>query len=112
MPSRQPMSNSAVRALGAFGNGVLGVNSRPSTPNSVISSNFTFGGGDNSLITSSILSQKLEKVESDRFNFQSPKSKNISNITEKLSETDVSQNGKNDSWQEDQEVDILKLKIF
>ncbi|XP_043481993.1 hamartin [Leptopilina heterotoma] len=104
IPSRQPMSNSAVRALGAFGNGVLGVNSRPSTPNSVISSNFTFGGGDNSSITSSILSQKLEKVESDRFNFQSPKSKNVSNIKEKLSEADVSQNGKNDSWQEDQEI--------
>ena len=71
------------------------------------------GGGDGAVSTSSILSSKLEKIEADRLNtFQfSQRSKNVSNIVEKLSEIDISQNGKNDSWQEDQEVvEIVNTK--
>lgn len=80
-------------------------NSRPSTPNSVISS-LNFMSGDGAVRTSSILSSKLEKIQADRMNaFQfSQRPKDVSNDTDNLSEADISQNGKNDSWQEDQEV--------
>ena len=61
--------------------------------------------------TSSILSQKLEKIETERLIAlqTSLKPKIASNTLEILSEMYVSQNGKNDSSQEDQEVGI---KIF
>ena len=69
----------------------MGSNSRPSTPSPLSLSTITAGG------ESSILSQKLNKVIIERNNAHQHW-KPVSS-----SEEDV-QNGKNDSWQEDQEV--------
>ncbi|XP_033222128.1 hamartin [Belonocnema kinseyi] len=105
IPSRQPpIGSSAARALG-IGNGMTAGNSRPSTPNSVISS-LNFVSGDGAVRTSSIVSSKLEKIQADRLNaFQFMQtSTDVANETDALSEVDISRNGKNDSWQEDQEV--------
>lgn len=95
-----------MRALNALGNGTS-ASSRPSTPTPL---NFSMSGstarsGDIVMNAHGFLSQKLNKIMSDRQSvrqFQKPLANNEEDA--KLSEMDISQNGKNDSWQEDQEV--------
>ncbi|XP_018392520.1 PREDICTED: hamartin [Cyphomyrmex costatus] len=93
-----PLGSSAVRALNALGNGT---SSRPSTPTSVNSGK----SADTAANTHGFLSNRLSKIMTDRQNvFQSQKSLSNSEENGRLLEMALSQNGKNDSWQEDQEV--------
>ncbi|XP_012279435.1 hamartin [Orussus abietinus] len=104
-----PVGSSAVRALGGFGNGPLGTNSRPSTPVSTNPTSLGFavsglgGGGD----SHSILSQKINRLVAERQTVlqqsQTMSPVNVEPDT-RTEEVDLSQDGKNDSWQEDQEV--------
>lgn len=106
-----PVGSSAVRALSALGNGALSGTSRPSTPTPFISSGSAFtipgiGGGD-----SNVLSQKISRLVADRQNVlqQSQRSSFNSEGIAKIMETSPNQNGKNDSWNEDQEVKTLTI---
>ena len=88
-----------MRALNALGNGT---SSRPSTPTSV---NSGIKSADIAVNTHGFLSNRLNKIMVDRQNvFQSQKSLSSSEENGRLLEMAISQNGKNDSWQEDQEV--------
>ncbi|XP_012227848.1 hamartin isoform X2 [Linepithema humile] len=93
------VASSAVRALNALGNGT---SSRPSTPTSVNSSS-TSGVKNTDIPTNThgFLSQRLSKIMSDR---QSQKLIINNEENARFLEMAVSQNGKTDSWQEDQEV--------
>ncbi|KYQ52069.1 Hamartin [Trachymyrmex zeteki] len=94
-----PLGSSAVRALNALGNGT---SSRPSTPTSV---NSGIKSADIAGNTHGFLSNRLSKIMVDRQHvFQSQKSLSNSEENGRLLEMAISQNGKNDSWQEDQEV--------
>ncbi|CAK9803346.1 TSC1 [Anthophora plagiata] len=100
-----PTGSAAVRALTAFGNGTLGPSSRPSTPiplnPSISGSMIGSGDGNNAHV---FLSHKLSKIIADRQVVTQPKSSVNVEEDGRLSEMDTNQNGKNDSWQEDQEV--------
>lgn len=106
-----PAGSAAVRALSAFSNGaMIGASSRPSTP--ILPSNnasCTIGSGDANN-THGFLSHKLSKIIADRqtnvVDVATAHSQQKSSVDEdgRLSEADVNQNGKNDSWQEDQEI--------
>lgn len=88
-----------MRAINALGNGT---SSRPSTPTSVNSSSAS--GVKNTDIptnTHGFLSHRLSKIMTDR---QSQKLIINNEENDRLLEMAVSQNGKTDSWQEDQEV--------
>nr|XP_034183877.1 hamartin isoform X1 [Osmia lignaria]XP_034183886.1 hamartin isoform X1 [Osmia lignaria]XP_034183894.1 hamartin isoform X1 [Osmia lignaria]XP_034183904.1 hamartin isoform X1 [Osmia lignaria] len=100
-----PTGSAAVRALTAFGNGTVGPSSRPSTPvpvNPPVSGSLIGGGDGNN--AHGLLSHKISKIMADRQTITQQKS--FVNVDEdgRISETDTNQNGKNDSWQEDQEV--------
>ncbi|XP_012138011.1 tuberous sclerosis 1 protein hamartin [Megachile rotundata] len=100
-----PMGSAAVRALTAFGNGTVGPSSRPSTPvpvNPPVSGSVVGGGDGNN--AHGFLSHKISKIMSDRQIVTQPKSSVNVDEDGRFSETDTNQNGKNDSWQEDQEV--------
>lgn len=91
-----------MRALNALGNGT---SSRPSTPTPINSSSVSgIKSTDVTANTHGFLSNRLSKIMTDRQNvLQSQKS--LSNEENgRLLEMAISQNGKNDSWQEDQEV--------
>ncbi|XP_077271956.1 tuberous sclerosis 1 protein hamartin isoform X1 [Temnothorax americanus] len=98
-----PLGSSAVRALNALGNGT---SSRPSTPTPVNPSSVSgVKSADVAANTHGFLSNRLSKIMTDRQNvLQSQKSLSNSEENGRLLEMAVSQNGKNDSWQEDQEV--------
>ncbi|KAK0177253.1 hypothetical protein PV328_001325 [Microctonus aethiopoides] len=100
-----PIGSAAVRALTALGNGGHANNSRPSTP-IITNTNFSafvvsgIGSGDGG----GLLSQKINRLVTERQNvLQSQKSFNIEGIG-KMLDNNTTQNGKNDSWNEDQEV--------
>nr|XP_033340939.1 hamartin [Megalopta genalis] len=100
VPTRQGhVGSAAVRALGTFGNGTVGLNSRPSTPTS---STIGTGDGNNA---QGFISHKISKIIADRQAVKEQQ-KSSANLEEdaRLAEIDTNQNGKNDSWQEDQEV--------
>lgn len=91
-----------MRALNALGNGT---SSRPSTPTSINSSSVSgIKSADVAANTHGFLSNRLSKIMTDRQNVQSQKLLNSSEENGRLLEMVISQNGKNDSWQEDQEV--------
>ena len=98
-----PVGSTAVRALSALGNGALSGTSRPSTPIAFINSTgsaFTtpgFGSGETSALSNKI-SKLVAERQSQRTTFNT-----VENIG-KIMETSPNQNGKNDSWKEDQEV--------
>lgn len=96
------MGSSAVRALNALGNGT----SRPSTPTPINSSSVSgVKGADIAANTHGFLSNRLSKIMTDRQNvLQSQKSLNSNEENGRFLEMTISQNGKNESWQEDQEV--------
>lgn len=101
-----PVGSAAVRALSAFGNGTVGSSSRPSTPiplNPPAAAGSIIGSGDASN-THGFLSHKLSKIIADRQGISQQKSS--ANVEEdgRLSEAETNQNGKNDCWQEDQEI--------
>lgn len=106
-----PIGSAAVRALTALGNGGHANNSRPSTP-IITNTNLSafvvsgIGSGDGG----GLLSQKINRLVTERQNvLQSQKSFNIEGIGRML-DNNTTQNGKNDSWNEDQEVCLLKLR--
>lgn len=92
-----------MRALNALGNGT---SSRPSTPTPINSSSVSVvKSTDVAANTHGFLSNRLSKIMTDRQNvLQSQKSLSNSEENGRLLEMAISQNGKNDSWQEDQEV--------
>lgn len=92
-----------MRALNALGNGT---SSRPSTPTPINSSSVSgVKSIDVAANTHGFLSNRLSKIMSDRQNvLQSQRSLCNSEENGRLLEMAISQNGKNDSWQEDQEV--------
>lgn len=98
-----PLGSSAVRALNALGNGT---SSRPSTPTPINSSSVSgVKSTDVAANTHGFLSNRLSKIMTDRQNvLQSQKSLCNSEENGRLLEMAISLNGKNDSWQEDQEV--------
>ncbi|XP_026666826.1 hamartin isoform X2 [Ceratina calcarata] len=112
-----PAGSAAVRALSAFSNGaIIGATSRPSTPilpsnNASMSASSTIGSGEANN-AHGFLSHKLCKIIADRqtstvdvaaTHSQQKLSVNVDEDG-RFSEADVNQNGKNDSWQEDQEI--------
>ncbi|XP_014474837.1 PREDICTED: hamartin [Dinoponera quadriceps] len=100
--------SSAVRALNALGNGTAGASSRPSTPTPINSSVPISGSATRSgdIAMNTLLSQRLSKIMTDRQSVLRQPQRSLINNEEdvRLLEMDISQNGKNDSWQEDQEV--------
>ncbi|CAL7939958.1 unnamed protein product [Xylocopa violacea] len=104
--SRQvPSGSAAVCALTAFGNGTVGTSSRPSTPippNPSVSGSIIGSGDINN--AQGFFSHKLSKIIADRQAVIQSKSSGTADENGRLSEVDMNQNGKNDSWQEDQEV--------
>lgn len=97
-----PVGSSAVRALNALGNGT---SSRPSTPTPV--SLYSGSGAkntDTATSTHGFLSHKLNKIMMDRQSVLQPQKVTSNEENERLLEIAMRQNGKNDSWQEDQEV--------
>lgn len=106
-----------MRALSALGNGTIGTTSRPSTPTPMNTSISTISGsgaksGDITMNTQGFFSKKLNKIIADRQSVvlqQSQKPLINSEEERRLVEVDISQNGKNDSWQEDQEVLVTYL---
>ncbi|XP_070168079.1 hamartin isoform X1 [Polyergus mexicanus] len=99
-----PLGSNAVRALNALSNSA---SSRPSTPTSINSS--STGAVRSMDITGNahgFLSHRLSKIMTDRQSVLQQPQKLVSNNEEngRLLEMAISQNGKNDSWQEDQEV--------
>lgn len=96
-----PLGSGAVRALNVLGNGA---SSRPSTPTPINSSSgIAVKSTDAAMNTHGFLSHRLSKIMTDR---QSVQQKLVINSEEngRLLDMDISQNGKNDCWQEDQEV--------
>lgn len=99
-----------MRALNALGNGTTSASSRPSTPTPINSSALISGSaarsGDIATNTHGFLSQRLNKIMVDRQSVLRQSQKSFTNNEEdaRFLEMDISQNGKNDSWQEDQEV--------
>ncbi|XP_053994327.1 hamartin [Hylaeus volcanicus] len=103
-----PVGSAAVRALSAFGNGTVGSNSRPSTPvplnpSASATTSFTIGSGDGSN-AHGFLSHRISKIIADRQGVSQPRPSGNVDENGRFSEVDTNQNGKNDSWQEDQEV--------
>ncbi|XP_046815963.1 hamartin [Vespa crabro] len=106
-----PVGSAAVRALSILSNGAVTQTSRPSTPvplNPSILSIASSGmnSGDTGVNVQGFLSQKISKLIADRQTAVQQPQKLITNTEDDNSvvETDISQNCKNDSWQEDQEV--------
>ncbi|OAD53452.1 Hamartin [Eufriesea mexicana] len=100
-----PTGSAAVRALTAFGNGTIGPSSRPSTPiplNPSVSGSIIGSGDANN--AHGFFSHKLTKIITDRQTVTQQKSLVTTDEDGRFSEIDMHQNGKNDSWQEDQEV--------
>ncbi|KAK0180659.1 hypothetical protein PV327_003022 [Microctonus hyperodae] len=100
-----PIGSATVRALTAFGNGGHANNSRPSTP-IITNTNFSafVGSGIGSGDGTGLLSQKVNRLMAERQNtLQSQKSFNMEGI-KRILDNNTTQNGKNDSWNEDQEV--------
>lgn len=98
------MGSSAVRALNALSNSA---SSRPSTPTPINSSSTSaMRSMDIAGNTHGFLSHRLSKIMIDRQSVLQQPQKLMSNSEEngRLLEMAISQNGKNDSWQEDQEV--------
>nr|XP_031840496.1 hamartin [Nomia melanderi]XP_031840497.1 hamartin [Nomia melanderi] len=93
-----PVGSAAVRALTTFGNGTVGLSSRPSTPTS---SMIGTGDGNNA---HGFITHKISKIIADRQTVKEQKPS--ANVEEdaRFAEIDTNQNGKTDSWQEDQEV--------
>ncbi|KAK9300882.1 hypothetical protein QLX08_006587 [Tetragonisca angustula] len=106
MSTRQvPTGSCAVRALTAFGNGTVGPNSRPSTPiplNPSVSG-CVIGSGDTNN-AHGFIPHKLSKLIADRQTINQQRSSINVDEDGRFSEMNTHQNGKNDSWQEDQEV--------
>ncbi|XP_034946883.1 hamartin [Chelonus insularis] len=99
--SRHTPISSAVRALGSFGNGVLSNNSRPSTP---ISNNINASAFVAITNTESrIFSQKMDRIFADRHSIVQAHAISLECV-DKVGDQNTNQNGKNDSWNEDQEV--------
>ncbi|XP_011861263.1 PREDICTED: hamartin isoform X2 [Vollenhovia emeryi] len=98
-----PLGSSAVRALNALGNGT---SSRPSTPTPMNSSSVSGVKGTDVASAHGFLSNRLNKIMTERQNVLQLQKSVISSGEEngRLLEMAISQNGKNDSWQEDQEV--------
>ncbi|XP_008556142.1 hamartin [Microplitis demolitor] len=92
------VGSAAVRALSAFGNGSLTGNSRPATPSSNVSA-LSFVPVEKE----GIVSQKISRLLAERNNSAQLQQINIEGV-KKILENSSSQNGKNDSWKEDQEV--------
>lgn len=96
-----PISSSAVRALNAFGNGMLGANSRPATP----IPNFHMGSSD----AGYFMSQKIGKLMADRQNI-ALKQAEVKSANEGSEESFLEadglahQNGRHSPYLEDQEV--------
>ncbi|KAL6263512.1 hypothetical protein P5V15_006302 [Pogonomyrmex californicus] len=105
LSTRQPpLGSNAVRALGnALGNGT---SSRPATPTPINSSSASGAKStDISSNTHGFLSNRLNKIMTDRQSvIQSQKLLSNNEENSRFPEMTLSQNGKNDSWQEDQEV--------
>lgn len=99
------VGSAAVRALSAFGNGSLTGNSRPATPSSNVSA-LSFVPVEKE----GIVSQKISRLLAERNNSAQLQQINIEGV-KKILENSSSQNGKNDSWKEDQEVGNL-ITIF
>ncbi|XP_026829957.1 hamartin isoform X2 [Ooceraea biroi] len=106
--SRQVSSGSgAVRALNVLGNGA---SSRPSTPTIHIdapinSSGIVVRSADTAVNTHGFFSHRINKIMTDRQSVQQSQKLVISSEENgRLLDMDISQNGKNDCWQEDQEV--------
>ncbi|XP_029163759.1 hamartin [Nylanderia fulva] len=96
-----PLGSSAVRALNALSNSA---SSRPSTPTSVNSSS-AVRSMDVAGNTHGFLSNRLNKIMTDRQSvLQQQRSVSNSEENGRLLEMAISQNGKNDSEQEDQEI--------
>jgi len=97
-----PLGSGAVRALNVLGNGA---SSRPSTPTPINSSGIGMKNVDTTMNTHGFFSHRLSKIITDRQSIQQSQ-KLVINSEEngKLLDMDMSQNGKNDCWQEDQEV--------
>ncbi|XP_015607620.1 hamartin [Cephus cinctus] len=106
LSTRQPpLGSAAVRSLGNFGNGSLAGNSRPPTPTPLNSSTGLFVSGDVAINSQTILSQKIGKMVAERQSFlQQTQVTNSSDMDGRILDIELNQNGKNDSWQEDQEV--------
>ncbi|XP_011259804.2 hamartin [Camponotus floridanus] len=100
-----PLGSSTVRALNvALSNSA---SSRPSTPTPINSLSISaMRSMDITGNTHGFLSHRLSKIMIDRQNVLQQPQKLMSNSEEngRLLEMAISQNGKNDSWQEDQEV--------
>lgn len=106
MTRQAPLGSSAVRALNILGNGTIGT-SRPSTPtpsNPPVSMISGTRSMDIAMNMHGPLSHRLNKVIVERQNAHHQKSSTNNEEDGRLLEIDMSQNGKNDSWQEDQEV--------
>lgn len=99
------MGSGTVRALNVALNN--SASSRPSTPTPINSLSINaMRSMDIAGNTHGFLSQRLSKIMVDRQNVLQQPQKLMSNSEEngRLLEMAISQNGKNDSWQEDQEV--------
>ncbi|XP_043492951.1 hamartin isoform X2 [Polistes fuscatus] len=112
LSTRQPpVGSAAVRALSILSNGAVTQTSRPSTPIPLNPSVSTIAySGINSSDTGTtmpgFLSQKISRLIADRQNAVNQSMKLTTTIEDDsgVTETDITQNCKNDSWQEDQEV--------
>lgn len=104
------MGSSAVRALNVLSNSA---SSRPSTPTSINSSSSAVRNMDIAGNTHGFLSNRLNKIMTDRQSvLQQQRSVSNSEENGRLLEMAISQNGKNDSEQEDQEVIPIYLMDF
>ncbi|XP_043248738.1 hamartin [Colletes gigas] len=102
------VGSGAVRSITVFGNGTAGSSSRPSTPiplNPPVSAttSSTIGSGDGSN-AHGFFSHKISKIIADRQGVSQQRSSVNVDENGRFSEVDTNQNGKNDSWHEDQEV--------
>lgn len=98
-----PVGSAAVRALSGFGNGAS--NSRPSTPTS---SDFSHNPYANQRLTK-LMAEKSSFLQQNQFQ---QLQKSTCGVEEEMRLLDIDQNGKNDSWQEDQEVIGFFKHIF
>ncbi|XP_033175305.1 tuberous sclerosis 1 protein hamartin isoform X4 [Bombus vancouverensis nearcticus] len=101
----KPTGSCAVRALTGFGNGTVGSSSRPSTPiplNPSVSGTIIGSGDTNN--AHGFFSHKLSKIIADRQAISQTKSSINVDEDGRFPEMNTNQNGKNDSWQEDQEI--------
>ncbi|XP_066601803.1 hamartin [Prorops nasuta] len=97
--------SSAVRALNALGNGTLSGTSRPSTPTAT-SLSFIGNTGDGGINTNSgFISNRISKLMADRqIVLGQLKLSTTPRDNKRFSNSELSQNGKSESWPEDQEV--------